>query len=105
MCEDLLPYFRDRLLMTAAKLQSWTDDVARSEDGVLDSESAMCDHFGKALLECIAGMPTEQVGVYSYLFDMLKFSCHVGWLIIETWHIPKDACLLCEAGPCPWTFA
>ena len=65
MCEDLLPYFRDRLLLTAAKLQSWTDDVARGEDGVgLDSESATCDNFGKALLECIAGIPTEQVGVH-----------------------------------------
>lgn len=63
MCEDLLPYFRDSLLMTAAKLQSWTDDVARSEDGGLDNESSTCDNFGKSLLECIAGMPTEQVGV------------------------------------------
>ena len=51
--------------MTAAKLQSLTDDAARGEDGGgLDGESATCDNFGKALLECIAGMPTEQVGVH-----------------------------------------
>ena len=76
--DDLLCYFRDRLLITAARLQSWTIDttmnVMEKDSNQQNVDSSTCNNFGNALLECIAGMPNEQVGVSVDAMCSINFS-------------------------------
>ena len=54
---DLLDYFRDVVLATAAKFQSWTET-----DSIPTTSPALtCDDFGQQLLNCVRGMSPQQV--------------------------------------------
>lgn len=57
---DLLDYFRDVVLVTAARLQSWSEDekVEPQRDSI---PSTGCVDFGNELLECITGMSPQEV--------------------------------------------
>ena len=57
---DLLDYFRDVILMTAARLQSWTEEKV---EAVPDSVPESCDDFGNELLECITGISPQEVHI------------------------------------------
>ena len=58
---DLLDYFRDVVLVTAARPQSWTEKVEAKEDRIPEST---CDDFGNELLEWITGMSHQEVRIY-----------------------------------------
>ena len=60
---DLLEYFRDVVLVTAGKLQSWTEEKMETEV----SFESTCDDFGNKLLECITGMSSEEVHKVVYI--------------------------------------
>ena len=102
---DLLDYFRDVILMTAARLQSWTEEKV---EAVPDSVPESCDDFGNELLECITGMSPQEVhisvDVCYYQRSMRILLCYyIGWLFSEAWYIPKDARNLHQVRSCPWT--
>lgn len=60
---DLLDYFRYVVLVTAANLQSWTKDKPEKVEAEGDSKTT-CDDFGNALLDCIYGMSSQEVGTF-----------------------------------------
>ena len=58
---ELLKYFKDRLLETAAKLQSWKSDESSESDSTNGPSDDVLDKFTSQLLTCTADMSPEEV--------------------------------------------
>ena len=58
----LLDYFRDVVLVTAARLQSWTSETTPIGKHV--SNETPCEDFGNELLHGISGLLPQEVGIF-----------------------------------------
>lgn len=62
MEDQLLAYFKQVLLVTAARMQSWKGDKeSPSEYTGYDLDF---DDFGRELLDCMSGLSSQQVWLY-----------------------------------------
>lgn len=75
--DGYLQYFSDTLLVTEARLQSWTNDLKMDATEEDNDQENTCDNFGNALLKCVAGMMNEQVGVsVDVMYNTENFGLH-----------------------------